>query len=94
MLLLYTVNRRHFSVCLEVILRSGERQMKKERSLFTHVVNILDLFGDGDILNEEVVSTRNVLHDVPLDGLIVEDCEPVVDQNRWWCCLKICPGNR
>ena len=51
----------------------------------------IQLFWSYIIWDEEVVSTRDVLHDVPLDLLVLEHRHPVVDQDGRLGCLEVRP---
>jgi hypothetical protein len=60
--------------------------------LRTHAVEVLNERGHFFVLHEQIVAAGHVLHDVPLDLLILQHCQPVVYQDRWRRCFKIGPG--
>lgn len=59
--------------------------MKRE----TNAEELLDKSSNVLILNKEIVSARNVLHDVTLDLVVLEDGVAVVDENRWRRSLEV-----
>ncbi len=52
-------------------------------------IHIFDEFADALILNKEVVTSGDVFHDVTFDDLVLENGDPVVDQNRRRGRLKV-----
>lgn len=45
-------------------------------------VQVLDQRGHLLVLHEQIVAARNVLHDVPLDLVVLQDRQSVVDEDR------------
>ena len=54
-------------------------------------VDVLDELADSLILNKEVVTAGDVLHDVSLDHLVLKHGNPVVDQDGGRGRLKVGP---
>ena len=48
----------------------------------TYAVDVLNLRGHLFVLDEEVVTSRHVLHDVPLDLLVLQHGQAVIHQDR------------
>ena len=76
----------------------NKRSITKLPSLQSHLVkashlrvDIFDEFADTLILNEEVVTSRDVFHDVTFDDLVLENGDPVVDQDGRRGRLKVGP---
>lgn len=65
--------RQQRSVALLLALEQHQLQLR---------VDVLDQGGDLFVLHEQIVAARNVLHDVPLDFVVLENGETVVDQDR------------
>lgn len=55
-------------------------------------INVFDEFADAGVLDEKVVASGDVLHDVTLDDLVLEDGDAVVDQDWGRRRLEIRPG--
>lgn len=59
--------------------------------MITHAVEVFNERGYFFVLDKQIVAAGHVLHDVPLNLLILQHSQPVVHQDRWWCRFKIGP---